>query len=239
MLRSSTMARVRVVLAALLCVETAGCGATTKPNVSGGYFNRTTWCPKLGGLSAGRSRGGPAITEQRVEAVNSRYQLEIIRVCPGVVSVGVSDAAIIRGEQEGKRNLPPASKLHEPVIAVGVNSKKDLPHGRVFLYGVPLLFQVMPQQIQLYSSAASRLSRAASGTTIPRSVPKSEWTRPYARPTVGGSHTIFTLSFTVRDPLRKRSYVVETGQLQWRLVAGVSWAPCRAQSTAVQAVVRL
>jgi hypothetical protein len=154
-----------LIVAPLVAVVTSGCGAG-KRTVSGYYFNRSSfphgmrchggtfilsagrltcgWCPKLTVLSdgAGRAHRGEAITAARVGRINARYQREILRDCPGVVSVGVSDAAIIRGEQQGKRHLPPASQLHEPVIAVGVKAKKYLPRQPVFLHGVPVLFQV-------------------------------------------------------------------------------------------------
>jgi hypothetical protein len=128
----------------LCALAAVGCGSTTPQRSS------SAWCPKLTILSEGREKApGHRATSAHVDAINARYQRAILRNCPGLVSVGVSDAAIIRAEAQGKRHLPPASKLHESVIIVGVKSKKDLPHSPVFLRGVRLLFQVTPGLIRL------------------------------------------------------------------------------------------
>ena len=144
-------ARLRVLAPGLLlCASLIGCGSSTR------HQTRGAWCPRMTLLTATATMRYPRNTPGRVDIINAQYQRQILRVCPGVVSVGVSDAAIIRGEQEGKRHFPPASKLHQPVIAVGVRAKRYLPTTPLFLKGVPLLFQVTAIPHLLSSAGAQR-----------------------------------------------------------------------------------
>src|SRR6202035_1838820 len=115
------------------------------------------WCPKLAVLSAEQSPAGKIATSRWVWTINARYQHQIISDCPGVVSVGVSRAAVIRAEQQGKP-LPGPHRLGESVIAVGVKARRYVPKSPVFLKGVPLLFQVVPGHGQLDIGTIPHLS---------------------------------------------------------------------------------
>lgn len=175
-----------IVVLALL----GACGSTTHARP------KSAWCPKMT-LLTGKGAPSNEDTVGRVGKVNARYQRQILRDCPGAVSVGVSTAAIMRAEQQGKP-LPPAGKPKHTyyVIAVGVSSKKYLPTQAVFLKGVPLLFQVEgPAHLVNLGSPRSGPTTAQRSTSWPFT-PEQPVTRQSNQDHVPPQATVLRISWT-------------------------------------------
>jgi hypothetical protein len=206
------------------------------------------WCPKLGIFRANRS-AGKIFTTRWVETINARYQRKILRDCPGVVSVGVSDAAIIRGEQQRKRRLPPASQLHQPVIAVGVKARRYTPRHPVFLNGIPLLFQVTPGLVRLDVGTSRYLSsRGRTGTLsgVLSVCCNAEGRMPEAGVVAIKRHGVrFRLvstdhrgHFSVRLPVGEYGAVGGIPRLHWKLGRCHLYRPTSASPPAFPVVIR-
>ena len=115
------------------------------------------WCSALPELAAATSSavdptGSPSANDQgRVDEVRERYSEELMRL-PGVIALGTTRLSLW---SEAPEAVPPSPEALDHAILIGVEHESNVPEGRLFLEGAPIVVQVTGRFIARAGAAGS------------------------------------------------------------------------------------